>query len=63
MTLMTQIVHIAVAGDRFPFILDFDTRTWSAGEDFDEADFPLVAKVGDMRYELYSNKTFAEEEL
>jgi hypothetical protein len=60
---MTQIVHIAVAGDRYPFILDFDAHTWSAGADFDESDFPLTVKVGDMRYELYSDHTFAEEEL
>jgi hypothetical protein len=45
------------------FQLDFATFRWSAEREIDESSFPLVAEVDDKRYELYSDGTFAEEEL
>ena len=60
---MNQTAQIVVAGESYPFKLDFDEHIWTADRDFQEGDFPLIAEVDGGRYELYSNGTFSEEEL
>jgi len=52
---------ISVDGKEVPFDLDFDKWRWT-GPDLPEGYFPLVAEVGEKRYELYSDGTFAEVE-
>ncbi len=61
-------VAITVAGRRLEFNLRYDTRKWTAVEPstyglLSEGEFPLIANAGGKRYELYSDKTFAEVEL
>jgi hypothetical protein len=58
----TQRAEVNV-GESRPVDLDFETNRWSAEADFAEGDFPLVASLGAKRYEIYSDGTFAEEEL
>jgi hypothetical protein len=59
---------IPFEGRRLEFNLHHDTRKWSAVESstdrlISESAFPLIADDAGKRYELYSDKTFAEVEL
>ncbi len=48
------------------FDLDRRTNRWTpveAGTPLEEGEFPLIASAGGKRYELYSDRTFAEVEL
>jgi hypothetical protein len=56
-------VHIQIAGQPTPFELDLTSKRWSAKNAVPEGYFPLVAELDHTRYELYSDKTFAESEL
>jgi hypothetical protein len=58
-----RTVSIDVAGAAEAFELDFDERRWQSARTLSENLFPLVAEVDGKRYELYSDNTFAEEEL
>jgi hypothetical protein len=60
---MQTTVHIQIAQEPTPFDLDFATKRWSTKEVPPECEFPLVAEIDDKRYELYSDKTFAEVEM
>ncbi len=55
-------VQINVGGRDIPFRLNWEDRRWQSLEEQKESDFPLIAIVGDKRYELYSDETFAEVE-
>ncbi|MFY9885623.1 MAG: hypothetical protein WAL67_07755 [Candidatus Cybelea sp.] len=61
-------VAITVGGRRLEFSLHHDTRKWTAVEPstyglLSEGEFPLIGNADGKRYELYSDKTFAEVEL
>jgi hypothetical protein len=59
-------VTIPFAGRVADFDLDLGTKRWSSVETatpLDEGEFPLTATAGGRRYELYSDRTFAEVEL
>jgi hypothetical protein len=43
--------------------LDFDAWTWKAERSFDEGDFPFIVETQGKRYEIYSDGSFAEEEM
>jgi hypothetical protein len=63
-----QFVDIVVGGNVCAFALDFHAKRWRAENadalrDLDEGDFPLVATVAGERFLLYSDGTFAREEL
>ncbi|MGA8099780.1 MAG: hypothetical protein WB810_14085 [Candidatus Cybelea sp.] len=63
-----ETVVIAIERRRFEFTLHHDTRKWTAAEPstyrlLSEGEFPLIADAAGKRYELYSDKTFAEVEL
>ena len=61
---MSERVEIEAQGSIVPCELDFTTRCWEGPHVFDEADFPIVVTPADgKRYELYSDGTFAEEEV
>ncbi|HTA39765.1 MAG TPA: hypothetical protein VK760_11840 [Candidatus Acidoferrales bacterium] len=60
---MQATAHIRIAGEPTPFDLDFDSKRWSSKQLPEECDFPLVAEIDGKRYELYSDKTFAEVEM
>jgi hypothetical protein len=58
-----ETVSLDVAGTGATFELDFDAETWRSDATLAEGEFPLIAEVSGKRYELYSDGTFAEEEL
>jgi hypothetical protein len=58
-----ETVTITVNNVPEPFELNFEDMTWHAGHAFPEGEFPLIAEVDGKRYEVYSDGTFAEEEL
>jgi hypothetical protein len=60
---MLAAVQITIGGEVAAFDLDFKAKRWSTKRALPESYFPLVAGVGDKRYELYSDGTFAEVEL
>jgi hypothetical protein len=60
---MSTTVLIEIAEEQIPFELDFTSLTWTAERVFEESDFPLIARFDEKRYEIYSDGTFAEEEL
>jgi hypothetical protein len=60
---MQTTVHIQIAEEPTPFDLNLDTKRWSNQNVPPECEFPLAAEIGDKRYELYSDKTFAEVEM
>ena len=60
---MHTTVHIRIAGEPAPFDLYFDAKRWDSKHAPEESDFPLVAEIDGKRYELYSDKTFAEVEM
>lgn len=62
-----ETVVIAFEGRRLEFNFHYDTRKWTAVESstcglLSEGAFPLIADASGKRYELYSDKTFAEVE-
>jgi len=59
---LNMTVQINVGGRDIPFRLNWEDRRWQSLEEQKESDFPLIAIVGDKRYELYSDETFAEVE-
>jgi hypothetical protein len=50
-------------GQEYPIVMDFDKSTWDAERSFDEGDFPFIVETQGKRFEIYSDGTFAEEEL
>jgi len=56
-------ISIRIAGEPQTFQLDFENHVWHSVRELPEGEFPLVAEVARKRYELYSDRTFAEEEL
>jgi hypothetical protein len=57
-----MIVQIDVDGRMIQFRLDRKQSRWHSMEALEEGIFPLVAIVDGLRYELYSDGTFAEVE-
>ncbi|HEY2554976.1 MAG TPA: hypothetical protein VGI15_06985, partial [Candidatus Cybelea sp.] len=55
-------VEIKVDGSMLPFELDFDAHRWSGPQALPEGYFPFAAEVHGKRYELYSDRSFAEVE-
>jgi hypothetical protein len=60
---MRATAHIQIAGEPTPFDLDFESKRWASKDVPQECDFPLVADIEGKRYELYSDKRFAEVEM
>jgi hypothetical protein len=59
-------VAITVADQNYEVDLDDKTKAWTSAaqvERLDKGEFPLVVMSGGKRYELYSDRTFAEVEL
>jgi hypothetical protein len=56
------MVQIEVDGRMIQFRLDRKQSRWHSLEAFEDAVFPLVTIVDGLRYELYSDGTFAEVE-
>ena len=54
--------QIEVEGRNTPLTLDWEQQRWQSLEEQKEGDFPLIAVVDGKRYELYSDRTFAEVE-
>ncbi len=60
---MTTTVQVELDDQHYPIDLDFDSHRWAAEHVFGEGDFPFVVEVSGKRYEIFSNGTFAEEEM
>ena len=56
-------ISIQIDGAPQMIRLDFRHNVWHSAREFPEGEFPLVAEVAGKRYELYSDRTFSEEEL
>jgi hypothetical protein len=59
---MSANVQITVGNETLPFQLDFESKRWTAQSRLPEGSFPLVAESEGKRFELYSDRTFAEVE-
>ena len=59
---MPVTVRIQVDDGTLSFELDFEKWRWTAPQTLPEGYFPLVTDLGEKRYELYSDGTFAEVE-
>jgi hypothetical protein len=58
-----KVANIAFGSESKAFDLDFGTHRWSGETGLPEGEFPLTAELDGLRYELYSDGTFAEVEL
>jgi len=59
---MKQSVAATVDGLEIEVELDFESWHWSSVAHPAEGEFPIVVHADAKRYELYSDKTFAEVE-
>jgi hypothetical protein len=55
-------IEIKIADRIAHFRLHWDSSQWDSPDDVTQVDFPLIAHLGDRRYELYSDGTFREGE-
>jgi hypothetical protein len=55
--------QVQLDGQEYPIVMDFDKSTWKAERSFGEGDFPFIVETQGKRFEIYSDGTFAEEEL
>jgi len=55
-------VQINIDGRMIQFRLDRTQSRWHSTEALEEGVFPLIASVDGLRYELYSDGTFAQVE-
>jgi hypothetical protein len=56
-------VQVDTGTGSVPFEVDFGTKRWTCQRKFDEGYFPFVMLHDGVRYEIFSDGKFAEEEL
>ena len=57
-----MLVQIDVEGRAIQFRLDRKHSRWHAMQELEESVFPLVTVIDGLRFELYSDGTFAQVE-
>jgi len=60
---MQVTAQVQLDGQEYPIVMDFETSTWKTERSFDEGDFPFIVATQGKRFEIYSDGTFAEEEM